>query len=70
MAFLVILQLDAEPAPRHRMIGIASDAGQFAVGDFEYHRTGIGTVVGARAGMSCFHEFGHVGFLRKKVDDN
>ncbi len=45
MTFLVILELDAQAAARHRMILVAAYTDDLAVGDIEYHRAGIGTIV-------------------------
>jgi hypothetical protein len=45
MTFLIILELDAEAAPGHGMVLVASDTRQFSVFNFKYHRAGIGTIV-------------------------
>jgi hypothetical protein len=44
---VIVLELHAEPAPRHGVLLVAPDLDELAVLDFVDHGAGVGAVVGA-----------------------
>ncbi len=54
MTLLIILQLDGEASPCHRVIRITFDARQLTVFNFKHHCASIGAIMRATVVMSGF----------------